>query len=110
MGPWTTVGDPCIGAESSTTFRTQSTCVFPVDAEKGQFIYMGDRWSNPDTGNALRDSRYVWLPVNFLPDNKIALRRNMNWSLEVLDLLTEVREFSEMDVHRRQLEEGTGSL
>ena len=97
MGPWTTVGDPCIGAESSTTFRTQSTCVFPVDAEKGQFIYMGDRWSNPDTGNALRDSRYVWLPVNFLPDNKIALRRNMNWSLEVLDLLTEVREFSEMD-------------
>ncbi len=85
LGPWTTVGDPCTDTGSSTTYDTQSTCVFPVDAENGKFIYMGDRWSNPDEGYALRDSRYVWLPVEFLPDNQIALRRYSDWTLEDLD-------------------------
>ena len=97
LGPWTTKGDPCVDTGSGTTYDTQSTCVFPVNAEKGQFIYMGDRWSNPDTGNALRDSRYVWIPVNFLADDRIALRRNANWTLDLLELITAVREFSEMD-------------
>ncbi len=83
LGPWTTMGDPCAGNPGSgTTYDTQSTCVFPVDAANGKFIYMGDRWSNPDQGKALRDSRYVWLPVEFLADNKISLKRAADWTLE----------------------------
>ena len=86
MGPWTTMGDPCTDSNgASTTYNTQSTCVFPVDAAKGQFIYMGDRWRNPDTGGSLRDSRYVWLPVEFLSGNQIALRRYSDWDLSVFD-------------------------
>ncbi len=82
LGPWTTVGDPCTDEGSGTTYDTQSTCVFPVDAANGKFIYMGDRWSNPDKGYQLRDSRYVWIPVEFKPDNKIALKRYSNWKLD----------------------------
>lgn len=84
LGPFTTVGDPCTDTGSGTTYDTQSTCIFPVDAAKGKFIYMGDRWSNPDTGNALRDSRYVWLPIEFLPDHQMAIRRYTDWTLDDL--------------------------
>lgn len=82
LGPWTVMGDPCPDNGSGTTYDTQSTCIFPVDAANGKFIYMGDRWSNPDKGNALRDSRYVWLPVEFQAGNKMAVRRYSNWTLE----------------------------
>lgn len=95
MGPWREVGDPCAGnEEASTTYRTQPTCVFEVG--DGQYIYMGDRWSNPDTGNELKNSRYVWLPVEFTADGGIALRRHSNWKLEklfeleLMDILTEL--------------------
>lgn len=96
MGPWTGMGDPCTDWGSSTTYDTQSTCVFPVDAEAGKYIYMGDRWNAGD----LSESRYVWLPVEFQEGNKIALRRYENWTLEELndkgtyDVVTEIPETS----------------
>ena len=67
MGPWTGMGDPCTDWGSNTTYDTQSTCVFPVDAENGQYIYMGDRWT-PE--NAI-DGRYIWLPIRFEGDQPI---------------------------------------
>ncbi len=85
LGPWTMVGDPCVGNGSATTFDTQSTCVIPVDPENGKFIYMGDRWRNPDKGQKLRDSRYVWLPIEFTSEEEIVLRPYTDWSLELLD-------------------------
>ncbi len=85
LGPWTVMGDPCVGDTKGTTFDTQSTCVFPVDAENGKFIYMGDRWFNPDNGGDLSDSRYVWLPVEFLPNNRLQLKSYENWTLKELD-------------------------
>lgn len=85
LGPWTTKGDPCIGDTSGTTFDTQSTCVIPVDAEKGKYIYMGDRWYYSGVnGGELSDSRYVWLPVEFGTDKRIALRNYSDWTLEDL--------------------------
>ena len=81
MGPWTTVNNPCTDDGKNTSYRTQPTCVFPVDAAAGKFIYMGDRWNSGD----LSESRYVWLPVEFLAGNKIALRSYSNWTLEELE-------------------------
>lgn len=81
MGPYTAMGDPCPDWGSGTTYDTQSTCVFPVDAENGKFIYMGDRWNAGD----LSESRYVWLPVEFTGEDTIALRRYENWTLDELD-------------------------
>ncbi len=91
LGPWTVMGDPCIGEDANTTFFTQSTCVIPVDAEKGRYIYMGDRWYNPEisvgpgAGGSLRNSRYVWLPIEFTGDDTIALRRYSDWNMSVFD-------------------------
>lgn len=81
LGPWTSLGDPCPDWGNGTTYDTQSTCVFPVDAANGKFIYMGDRWN----AGYLRDSRYVWLPVEFQEEGGFKLRRYENWTLEDLE-------------------------
>lgn len=85
MGEWTIMGDPCVGDTAGTTFSTQSTCVFAVDAEAGQYIYMGDRWHNPDTGGDLSDSRYVWLPVEFGEGQTLSLKAYSDWTLDELE-------------------------
>ncbi|KAK4346668.1 hypothetical protein RND71_033007 [Anisodus tanguticus] len=62
MGPWETIGNPCIGGNKvfrETTFFAQSTFVLPLPELHGSFIFMADRWNPAD----LRDSRYVWLPL-----------------------------------------------
>ncbi|KAM0833300.1 hypothetical protein ACQ4PT_064341 [Festuca glaucescens] len=63
MGPWETLGNPCIGGNHFlrlTTFLSQSTFVLPLPGLPGTFIFMADRWNPSD----LRDSRYVWLPLS----------------------------------------------
>lgn len=62
MGPWETMGNPCVGGNRIfrlTTFFSQSTFVLPLSGLPGSFIFMADRWNPAD----LRDSRYVWLPL-----------------------------------------------
>jgi hypothetical protein len=59
MGNWTFMGNPCIGADSATTFQSQSTFVLPLKKERNSFIFMADRWNKLD----LPDSRYIWLPL-----------------------------------------------
>lgn len=81
MGPYTEKGDPCTDWGSGTTYDTQSTCVIPVDPENGKYIYMGDHWNSGD----LSESRYVWLPIEFLPDDKIAIGRYSDWTLDELE-------------------------
>ncbi|MEH1098313.1 RICIN domain-containing protein [Micromonospora sp. CPCC 205561] len=60
-GPWsamTNVGD-------STTFRSQSTFVLPVQGSSTtSYLYMGDRWAGA-WGGPVNDSQYVWLPITF---------------------------------------------
>ena len=60
-GPWTELGNPCVGEGKETTFESQSTYILPVEGKDGAFIFMADRW-RPD--NAI-DGRYIWLPVQF---------------------------------------------
>lgn len=63
LGPWETIGNPCVGANKVfrvTTFFAQSTFVIPMPGgPPGLFVFLADRW-NPDD---LRDSRYIWLPL-----------------------------------------------
>jgi hypothetical protein len=60
-GPWTELGNPCVGPDAELTFQAQSTYVLPVPGKPGAFIFMADRW-RPE--NAI-DGRYVWLPIRF---------------------------------------------
>ncbi|XP_039036491.1 uncharacterized protein LOC120173365 [Hibiscus syriacus] len=62
MGPWETMGNPCIGGNKMfrlATFFAQSTFVIPLPGIPGSYIFMADRWNPADLG----DSRYVWLPL-----------------------------------------------
>lgn len=62
MGPWETMGNPCLGGNTifrETTFFSQSTFVLPLKGLPDYYIFMADRWNPAD----LRDSRYVWLPL-----------------------------------------------
>lgn len=78
LGPWKEMGNPCVGEENDTTFRTQSTCIFAVDAAKGKFVYMGDRWNSSDQ----RESRYVLLPVDFGYQYHMTIPNRNEWSIE----------------------------
>lgn len=75
-GPWTEKGNPCIGLNAEKTFVAQSTYVLPVAEKSDAFIFMADRWNNEN----LRESRYVWLPVQFTADG-IRLEWMDEWSL-----------------------------
>ncbi|TYP73099.1 family 43 glycosylhydrolase [Paenibacillus methanolicus] len=86
FGEWKTMRDPSIGEKASTTFDSQSTNVIPVDPAKGKFIYMGDRWNSND----LKNSRYVWLPIEFGQQDEIALKWYDEWKLEDLDRMGRV--------------------
>jgi hypothetical protein len=79
FGPWTELGNPCVGADSDTTFHSQSTFVLPVQGREGTFIFMADRWNEWD----LSDSRYVWLPVEFDAEGKPMLRWRDRWALNM---------------------------
>jgi beta-glucanase (GH16 family) len=59
MGDWQQYGNPCQGPEANKTFFAQSTYVLPINAAKGQFIFLADRWNKTN----LEDSRYIWLPL-----------------------------------------------
>ncbi|KAL2650425.1 hypothetical protein R1flu_018553 [Riccia fluitans] len=62
LGPWETIGDPCVGGSHElrrTTFYSQATFVLPLPGLSDTFLFMADRWRATD----LKDSRYVWLPL-----------------------------------------------
>lgn len=83
LGPWTDVGSPFVDDGSATSYETQSTCFITVDANKGKFIYLGDRWNYKDVSH-IGDSRYVFLPVDFGANNSMILHDVKNWSLDRL--------------------------
>ncbi|MGW4650688.1 RICIN domain-containing protein [Kitasatospora sp. NPDC004289] len=60
-GSWSGLKD--IG--DSTTYRTQTAYVLPVQGTNGTgYLYLGDRWGN-SMGAMVNDSQYVWLPLKF---------------------------------------------
>jgi len=61
FGEWKSLGDPLTGTGADSTYGGQSTYILPVMGKKDHFIFMADRWNPKD----LKDSRYVWLPVQF---------------------------------------------
>lgn len=61
MGEWTQLPNPCRGDNAELTFGGQSTFVLPYG---DGYIAMFDIWRPQN----LRDSRYIWLPIDFTPN------------------------------------------
>ena len=79
-GPWTELDNPCMGPDSEITFQAQSTFMFAVDKQKGEFIAMFDRWHKEN----LTDSRYVWLPIT-LNENGYTIQWHDQWDLSIFE-------------------------
>ena len=80
MGPWTVMGNPCVGEGAELTFGGQSCWVQPVDPEKGEFIFMADIW-RPSHHS---ESGFIWLPIQILEDGAIRIKWRSEWRLEDL--------------------------
>jgi hypothetical protein len=82
FGPWKLLGNPCVGIDSETTFRSQSTYILPAPGKPADnFIYMGDRWN----GKELEKSTYVWLPFRMNEYGSFKLAFLDKWDLSVFD-------------------------
>lgn len=79
-GPWTELGNPCVGDGSDLTFGGQSTYILPVVGKDDAYIAMFDLW-HPE--NAI-DGRYMWLPIAF-EEGRIVLRYLPEWDLSAFD-------------------------
>ncbi|MDR3460010.1 MAG: glycoside hydrolase family 43 protein [Verrucomicrobiae bacterium] len=77
LGPWTELGNPCVGEGADKTFGAQSTYVLPVAGRGDTFIFMADRWQQWN----LPGSRHVWLPLEFSPDGRPVLHWRDAWTL-----------------------------
>ena len=52
LGPWKEYGNPCMGEEAETTFRSQNTFVLPIKEKTDQYIFMADKWNKLDLENS----------------------------------------------------------
>lgn len=81
LGPYQSLGNPCVGENAGITYGTQSTFVLPLPRQKGKFIFMADEWHPWD----LPDSRYVWLPLILKKDGTFVLPWRDQWNLSVFN-------------------------
>jgi hypothetical protein len=76
LGPYKSLGNPCVGEDAAITFGTQSTFVLPVPDRPGKFIFIADEWHSQNLG----DSRLVWLPIE-IKGEKLTIAWQDAWNL-----------------------------
>jgi hypothetical protein len=77
MGPYASMGDPCLAPNNDTTYNSQSTYIFPVSGKNDAFILMTERH---DANNIGRSS-FIWLPIRFPTSSSIQIQYLPTWDL-----------------------------
>ena len=75
-GPWEQLPSPFVGKDAKKSFHTQGTYIFKVEGTEDGFVFMADRW-NPQS---LKNSRHIWLPIDFEADGTPVIRWGDSWS------------------------------
>ena len=75
-GPWEHLPSPFVGKDAKKSFHTQGTYIFKVEGTEDGFVFMADRW-NPQS---LKNSRHIWLPIDFEADGTPVIRWVDSWS------------------------------
>ena len=75
-GPWEQLPSPFVGKDAKKSFHTQGTYIFKVEGTEDGFVFMADRW-NPQS---LKNSRHIWLPIDFEADGTPVIRWVDSWS------------------------------
>lgn len=78
FGPYTAVGDPCVGELTETTFNSQGTQAFTVQGKPDQFIFLSERHNQ----EVMSDSSFIFLPVHFPTPSTLELRYLPEWKWE----------------------------
>ena len=77
MGPWEDMGDPCMGDDEKTTFRTQGTYIFSTSC--GESLMMLERHNTQD----FERCTYVWLPIRFTADGRLTLEYQKEITVQI---------------------------
>ena len=80
FGPWKQHDSPFVGENAKKTFNGQGTYILKVPEKKDGFIFMADIW-NP---NSLKNSRYIWLPIDFSAEGMPIISWRDSWTLNDL--------------------------
>lgn len=75
-GPWEQLPSPFVGKDAKKSFHTQGTYIFKVEGTEDGFVFMADRW-NPQS---LKNSRHIWLPIDFEADGTPVIHWVDSWS------------------------------
>ncbi len=75
-GAWEQLPSPFVGKDAKKSFHTQGTYIFKVEGTEDGFVFMADRW-NP---RSLKNSRHIWLPIDFEADSTPVIRWVNSWS------------------------------
>lgn len=75
-GAWEQLPSPFVGKDAKKSFHTQGTYIFKVEGTEDGFVFMADRW-NP---RSLKNSRHIWLPIDFEADSTPVIRWVDGWS------------------------------
>ena len=77
FGPYTEVGDPCVGPDTGATFDSQGTQAFAIQGKKDAFIFVAERHNTA----CMTDSSYIFLPVRFPSPDTLELQYFERWDL-----------------------------
>lgn len=83
---WNDLGNPCIDAESETTYQSQPTFALKIEGYDYAYMYMGDRWNSSN----VQTSTYVWLPV-CLRTGTPFLRWYQSWDTSMFETMDAIR-------------------
>jgi beta-galactosidase len=75
-GPYQDLGNFCVGEHNDITFNAQSTYIFERHDAPGSYIFMGDRWCQPDMAR----SAHIWLPLEFPTSDTVRMRYFPHWT------------------------------
>ncbi len=78
LGPWTRIGNPCVGEDADKTFYGQSTFILPIQGYKDAYMAMFDKWNKTD----LINSTYIWLPIEFDDKGGMIIRWRDSWDIK----------------------------
>ena len=101
---WEKLGNPFTGDNPSKGYDSQPTYVLVKDQEKGQFIYMGDRWVvDSRTGSAGQNSKLIWLPIELKGDDTINISGRTSWDPFDESLYTTPKDYGSLVLERGSL-------
>ncbi len=80
-GPYEDLGNFCGGEQRDITFNAQATYVFELHDAPGCYVFMGDRWCQPN----MKRSAHIWLPLEFPTKDTVRMRYFEQWNRRNFD-------------------------